>query len=377
MRKKYVFLSLVIVLGILHIATAQVSAQTLHAIIACHTTDRSVGDQMSVNMRNVRNQIQTIASALECDYDEYVIDGPKCTKANITDIVSKMDVDPNDIILFYYGGHGSHANNNSDDPWPQMCMNTNIQSLYFPVKSLDKMIAAKYPQLQIMIMDCCNKEQDGVTIKPLFGSNGNEATKLSNYNPSILKKLFLENKGNVKITSSKLGQYSWCRPNGSIFTNNMIEVLDEVGQGRMTDPSWEKICKEAQDRTSRVNDLPDGAKQDPYYSANVNHIGDPGHIPPKPRFTDQTLYNALQTLISQDQSKDKRLANISSIKNKYFTNDAHVVTVGKNGTSKIMYEDVDAFLRRLALSNDIKQINVIESNDQAKNSLITVHEIRY
>ena len=65
------------------------------------------------------------------------------------------------------------------------------------------------------------------------------------------------------------------------------------------------------------------------------------------------------------------------MKNKFFTSDAHIVTVGKNGTSKIMYEDVDAFLRRLALSDNIRQINVLEGNDHAKNTLITVHEVRY
>ena len=346
MRKIYLIVSLMAVLGILFPTVTTATAQTLHAIIACNTTDRNIGAGMALDMKNVRNQIQTIASALECEFDEYALDGTKCTKANITDIVTKMEVKPDDIILFYYGGHGSHANNNSEDPWPQMCMNTNIQSLYFPVKSLDKIIAAKNPRLQIMIMDCCNKEQDGVTIKSLFGAKGSEATSLSNYNPAILRKLFFENKGNVKITSSKLGQLSWCRPNGSIFTNYMIEVLDEVGRGEMTDPTWKKICEEAQARTSRVKDLPDGATQEPYYIAAVDYIEPPISIPiPTPVSSDKTLYKALQTLLNHNQSKDKRLSNIASVKNKFFTSDAHIVTVGKNGTSKIMYEDVDAFLR--------------------------------
>ena len=379
MRRINLFLSLVTFIGILLIITMDATAQTLHAIVACNTTDRKIGSEMALDMKNVRNMLQTIASALECEYDEYALDGTKCTKANITDLINKMDVESDDIILFYYGGHGSHANNNSDDPWPQMCMNTNIQSLYFPVKSLDKMIAARKPRLQIMIMDCCNQEQDGVTIKPLFGAKGSEATIFSNYNPAVLKKLFFKEKGNVKITSSKLGQLSWSRPNGSIFTNNMLEVLDEVGRGKMTDPSWEKICKVAQQRTSIIHDLPDGARQEPFYE-----ISDGGPVPvpvPTPitirTSSNQSLYKALQTLLDHDQSKDQRLSNITFVKNKFFTSDAHIVTVGKNGTSKIMYEDVDAFLRRLALSDNIKQINVLEGNDQAKNSLITVHEVRY
>lgn len=377
MRRIINLIYLTVVLGIFHLTTPTISAQTLHAIIACNTTDRNIGNEMAIDMRNVRNQIQTIASILDCEYDEYALDGPNCTKAKITDIVKKMEVDQNkDIIFFYYGGHGSHANNNSDDPWPQMCMNTNIQSLYFPVKTLDKMIAEeKKPRLQVMIMDCCNQEQDGVSIKPLFGSKGNEATSLKNYNPAVFKKLFLETKGNVKITSSELGQLSWSRPNGSIFTNNIIEVFDEVGTGTLKDANWLNICNKAQAMTFKVNDLPDGVKQKPYFEVKTDDT--PAPPVEGPTQSNTTLYKALQTLLTKDQSKEKRLANISSVKNKFFTSDAHIVTVGKNGTSKIMYEDVDAFLRRLALSDNIKQINVLDGNDKAKNTLITVHEVRY
>lgn len=42
-----------------------------------------------------------------------------------------------------------------------------------------------------------------------------------------------------------------------------------------------------------------------------------------------------------------------------------------------MYEDVADFLRRLALSDNIKQINILEGNNTGQNSIITVHEIRY
>ena len=82
-------------------------------------------------------------------------------------------------------------------------------------------------------------------------------------------------------------------------------------------------------------------------------------------------------MVSQNLSKDQRLAKMSTILNKHFTSDAHVVTVGRNGTSKIAYEEAEEFLRRLALSNNIKQVNILEGSKTGKNSIITVHEVRY
>ena len=356
-----------------------INAQTLHAIIACNTKDQSIGTGMTSDMKNMRNAAQIIAAHLDCEYDEYTFDGSTCTKANITKCISDMDVNNEDIIMFFYGGHGTHAENNSQDPWPQMCMNTNIESLFFPVRSLQNIISQKKPKLSIIFTNCCNKEDAGVSIKPLYAQSS-EATKLGNYNSSAFKKLFFENSGDVTMTSSKLGQYSWCGAQGGLFTNYLLEALDEIGTNKLP-PTWAAICKSTHDKTLACNNLPGGAKQEPFYEINVTvkpNPDDGGSVtPPPPTNSTETLFKALQTLLNHKESKDKRLANISSVKNQYFTPNAHVITVGRNGTSKIMYEEVETFLRRLALSDNIKQINVLEGTDSDKNTIITVHEVRY
>lgn len=349
-------------------------AQTVHAIIACNTIDNSIGVGMTSDMKNMRNAIQIIVSTLDCEYEEKVFDGNSCTKANITNYINNMDVERDDIVIFFYGGHGTHALDNESDPWPQMCMNTNIESLFMPVASVEKLINAKHPKLRIILTNCCNKEQSGVTIKPLYAQSTGP-TMLSDYNAAAFKKLFLETKGKVMMTSSKLGQYSWCGTNGGLFTNYLLDVFDAIGMNKLS-ADWETVCNKTHDKTLGCNSLPGGAKQEPYFELDVDNKRGPVPPPPPSPSTDD-LFKALQILVNHSISKDERLAKISSIKSKYFLADAHVVTVGRNGTSKIMYEDVADFLRRLALSNNIKQINVIEGNNQGKNSLITVHEIRY
>lgn len=349
-------------------------AQTIHAIIACNTIDNSIGVGMTSDMRNMRNAIQIIVSTLDCEYEEQVFDGPVCTKENVTNYINNMVVERNDVIIFFYGGHGTHAMNNANDPWPQMCMNTNIESLFMPVASLDKLISAKQPKLSIIITNCCNKEQAGVSVKPLYAQSAGP-TMQSDYNSAVFKKLFLDSKGKVMMTSSKLGQYSWCGPNGGLFTNYLLDVLDAVGMNKLN-ADWETICEATHDKTLACNSLPGGAKQEPYYIVRTDESHGGSNGTNNKRNTGD-LFNALQVLVNHNLSKNERLGKISEIQAMYFSNDAHVVTVGRNGTSKIMYEDVPDFLRRLALSDNIKQINVLEGNNTGKNSLITVHEIRY
>lgn len=349
-------------------------SQTFHAIVACNTIDRSIGTGMVSDMKNMSNAIQIIAANLNCEFEMQVFDGNQCTKKNIIEYIDEMEVGRDDVILFFYGGHGTHAENNANDPWPQMCMNTNIESLFMPVKQLDKLLGNKQPKLRVILTNCCNKEQSGVTIKPLYAQSTG-ATMLGDYNAAAFKKLFLENQGKVMMTSSKLGQYSWCGANGGLFTNYLLDVLDEVGKGKI-EASWDKVCQKTHDKTLACNSLPGGAKQEPYFETKVNGKG--GRVEPKPDpVNTDDLFEALQIMVSQNLSKDQRLAKMSTILNKHFTSDAHVVTVGRNGTSKIAYEEAEEFLRRLALSNNIKQVNILEGSKTGKNSIITVHEVRY
>jgi hypothetical protein len=250
-----------------------------------------------------------------------------------------------------------------------------------PVASLDKLIANKQPKLRVIFTNCCNKEQNGVSIKPLVAlSTG--PTVLSDYNSDAIKKLFLENKGKVMMTSSKLGQYSWGWNNniGGLFVNFLLDELEALANGQLS-PTWDTLCKSVHDKTTAFKGLKNGVIQEPYYLVSVNgsnrgsNSDSDSKVPPTTKSTN--LFKALQTLVSHDYTEDQRLAKISDIQRTYFTSGAHVVTVGRNGTSKIMYEDVDDFLRRLALSSNIKQINILEGDNDGKNSIITVHEVRY
>lgn len=365
------------------------TAQTIHAIVFCNTIDESIGDNMKVDYANVSNAIQVIGKLLESNYDFELVrlDGPICTRDRLEQEISKLYVESDDVIFTFYGGHGSHAENNESDPWPQYCMNTGFenQNNWVPMATVRKWVEAKNARLNIIVSNCCNKEQAPTTIKPLWAQGG-RATDLSGLNGDNYKKLF-DASGTVMATSSKLGQLSWCNCYGGLFTSDFISVLEMVGKGQIA-PDWETILSKVSNmcgsRNIETNDPPYRAVQNPYCKVYLNGNGNSdrgkdrndrgkddndGRTPYK---KNSSLADALASLTDRSVSEDARLSMINGIISKYFNSNAEVITVGKDLTTQFAEEPVRDFLKRICQIPSIKGISIIEEN----RDFIKVHELR-
>ena len=350
-------------------------AQTLHTIVFCNTIDESIGESMKVELMNVTNQIKKINDLIEYDVDFYKLDGPICTKANLKRAIDQLDVDEDDVILTFYGGHGSHAKNDPD-PWPQYCMNTGFedQSNWVPMSHVAKWVQAKNPRLAIILSNCCNVVQGATTIKPLWAMGG-DYTSLDGVSADKYKQLFSA-KGMVMATSSKVPEPSWCNAvMGGLFTSDLIDVLQMVGSGSVS-PDWNSVLKRTYDKCS-ARDIVDRDgnhhRQHPLYEVT----GGKGPVPPeppidKPRVDNDPLQQALNELVNSSLSQDSRLGKRQGILNRYFSGISKVRTVGTDLKTVVEYEDPADFLRRICLSPFIKKVNVLSKD----NGTLIVHEIR-
>lgn len=374
---KKILLALVVVM--VAIVPQAIHAQTLHAVVFCNTIDSSIGKSMTVEYQNVLNQVQTLAKLLDYDLDLVKMDGPNCTRARLKKEIDDMNVDSDDVVFTFYGGHGSHAENNASDPWPQYLMNSGFenQGNWVPMATVDKWVSAKNPRLRVIMSNCCNKEQSATTIKPLWADDG-RATSLNGLNAENYRKLFAA-RGSVMATSSKLGQYSWCNVYGGIYTNDFWDAMKQLGQGSVA-PNWEALLKKAYDMCSsreiRTNDYPYRAVQNPYYKVNIGGVNPIPYDGPRdddrhPK-NDGSLSGALAQLLDKSVSKDSRLTKIAGIKSRYFGSGMKVITVANDMQTVVDYEDPDQFLRRICLSDYIQQINIV--NEGA--GVLTVHEVR-
>lgn len=322
---------------------------------------------MAVELSNVSKNFGILENLLEDNYYFSItrIDGNNCTKENIKNIIDELDVEPQDVVFTFYGGHGSHAMNNEEDPWPQFCMNTSDERKWLPMALVDKWVSAKNPRLSIVMANCCNKEQNGVSVKPMW-ANDDRATKLDGLNAEAFVKLF-NAKGRVMSTSSKLGQYSWCNPYGGLFTNQFWAAMQKLGEGKIN-PDWESLLNEASaELTIRTND--GTVKQNPYYKTYLNGKTTTKHID---KDKTNTLTAAISKLVDKSINQETRLAMIPDILNKHFKANSKVISVASDMTTNVDLEDAPDFLRRICLSPYIKGIAILNDNPL----YLKVHELR-
>jgi len=359
-------------------------AQTFHFISMFDTNDEKIGTGMSTERLLVLNEMQTIAGYLEdfgfdSEFSEYY--GDNCGHNNLMAAIDELEVEEQDVVVFYYGGHGARAYGNEQDRFPQMCLGEKSQAKWIPSSLVRNMIENKNPRLTIILTGCCNKEDAGVSIKSIVAQS-NDYTSEANVDKSAFKKLFLESKGVVQMTSSKIGEYSWCTKDGSLFCLALLEVLNHVGQSNIS-PSWESVCQTIKGMVADLN-IPtkEGVvKQTPDYIVDVEGcetgVENRHDTTIKRRINniDYSLSQDLELLVDKSKSMDDRLNMVDRVLSKHFSIGAKVITIGRDMNTLVDYEDALTFLNRIVLSPYISKINVIEQEGE-KNSLIKVHEVR-
>lgn len=383
--KKKVFLILLTYMCAMQV----VNAQKLHKIIFAATDDRRIGSSVKVDNDRACDEIDAIAGYIGYEVVDYVYNGSKCTKQNLMAVLNGLNCSSQDIVFFYYSGHGAHAKAGLEDKFPQMCMNNPaVQSLFVPVRQVEEIIRGKNPRLRIIITDCCNDidESGIVSVKSFFdGKKG--ATIVKANTADNYKRLFVNTKGKIMATSSKLGQTSGCAVDKeghdlggyySLFFWDVLVKYCEEG----TAPTWKDVINTTKTAVAKVTQQ----KQIPYdvldVSGETGSVSNSGIVSPTPspspiptNATTSNLSQALAQLVSYDT--DTRIAKISNILQNCFHGGGTVVTVGRNLKTVVDYEPADKFLRRIAMSPNILRINVIkEETDQNGKPYVTVHEMR-
>lgn len=236
---RYLLVALIIGAGL------QVNARTIHWLTFVDTTDENVGEIDVYGRQILYNRIIGVVNAAlkEKGYTPAIHDtyGARFSPEACKNELANLRVGPEDIVVFYYIGHGGRSVNDKTQ-WPQMQFGTRYDEKFVPLEWVHKTIKGKNPRLAVTIGMCCNSYVKGLSAKstlqfsPNFGN-----TYMSQQQIDNLAKLFTDYKGDVLLSSSTPGQTSGCLIfNDKVidaFTACAVESTDGVMNGSIR-PEW-------------------------------------------------------------------------------------------------------------------------------------------
>lgn len=203
--------------GMLLLAPAFVQAQTVYAVGFFQTSDPSIGTVVDLN--NFKPWMERIAaqSGLPLNYQAYSGDDFNVAKAR--QVLTALQVNENDVIYFYYSGHGA---NPPGKKWPVMDFARPDSSDDVSLDEVVEKLQPKNPRLLVVLADCCNSfpnQGDPLIVKEVFKDTVADA----------FRSLFVNFQGTVIATGASPGQYSLGgEKTGGVFTNAYMASMNSL-----------------------------------------------------------------------------------------------------------------------------------------------------
>lgn len=223
---------------------------TLHLIFAADTKDRSIGLSTAQDMDEVTTTFSKISRELGIEIQVHKLLDNEFSKEELQNRLDELQVGSNDILVYYYSGHGYNDLSRSSE-FPTMALDgpdCGLEDVYNQIK-------AKNARLNLIIGDLCNSlpqtrtavgEREVLPFKSGYLFDNDK-----------LKKMFLDSKGTILSTSSQKGEYSFCmnNPDGSIgsghFTYAFIEsMILETSMVSTASGDWSSVFSRAYDKAS-------------------------------------------------------------------------------------------------------------------------------
>lgn len=272
MKKTLLILSLLL-------TTVMIQAQTIHWLTFIDTRDKNVGEVDILGRKVLYGRyINLINAALAAKgytakiYDYY---DTRLSPENCKSAIQNLRCQPNDIIMFYYIGHGGRAVNDRTTVYPQMCLGQFDNNRMIPLDWVYNQLKAKGARLSVTIGMCCNSESRDLTAKmaPSFAPN-NGNTYMADEEAARIQELCLNYKGNVLVTSASPTQTSGCCKSElgifDTYTNVLVHVFDDVIKGNI-EPTWNTLLSATKNTVNKVMEY----KQTPIFEAHVTKVSAP------------------------------------------------------------------------------------------------------
>ncbi len=260
-------------------ANSSASPTKLHFILVANTNDPRIGYSVQKDVINITSQIRDVATFLKIPLNLVEISGSKFGKPGVEAALTNLKTGTNDIVIFYYSGHGYSNDRNAEEAYPQFDLRQSrfddILVATMNASEVLNKIKAKNARLNLVFTDCCNSSLG--LLKPEGKTFALTTKSLLTWEQSYCFDLFMKSKGSIIATAAKKGQYAYGNTDvGGYFTSNLTIALEKyMSKFQTAAPTWQEIIAEAQTTTvslslTNICTANKSCRQDPVYVVAVN-----------------------------------------------------------------------------------------------------------
>lgn len=239
------------------------AAACLHGILVGDTNCGELKGSILVDIRSIENHLIDIAGHSQLQLKIHQIIAHDANSSAVLNYINQLVADKEDVIFFYFSGHGFRTPSKEKNPWPNIYFATDQTGI--DLLEIGNILKAKAAHLSVVFADCCNSSLPNYLAPPLAKGKHTSITDRERITSNI-KKLYIETDGLVMIASSKAGQASWSiGSEGSLYTGVYSEAFKSfVKQRDGAVISWQSLLDLASYKTYQTASR-QGVSQDPIY----------------------------------------------------------------------------------------------------------------
>lgn len=249
-----------------------VNAQTIHWLIFADTQDPNNGSE-------VRNSVSVYTSQFIDRINDAIIpkgylprqkiySGSEFTEAKCKDVIWNLSCAKDDIVVFYYLGHGGRAQIGKEEiasynqkyPWPDLAFNkagTNESINGLTLNSIHSSLKQKGARLTITIGMCCNAHSTQYKKHGMSTQSRRYKIVSKKFAKKVGQQLFIKSKGDILVASAQPGQFSYGGSYGGkdvdCFTAALCETIDSyANRNGGENVTWNRFLNEVSSKCSAL-----------------------------------------------------------------------------------------------------------------------------
>lgn len=229
----------------------------IHLIIVANTNDSTVGFAANKDMAAAEQLFTDLTDVIGIKPMNIIkIYGDGYSKTSVLNEIKKFKPQRNDIVVFYYSGHGFRTKKKQTD-YPMLDLRSNAKQDYvkesLTVDTIFKLIKDKGARMNLILSDCCNWDPE----MPLPYVSADPQKRASNpaWDPEKSRALFLNpkrtsivgiaaNKNQLAVSNKKYGSFFFM-----YFRDALVTEISKSNTNKPNFLGWRTVFRSTESQT--------------------------------------------------------------------------------------------------------------------------------